>query len=214
MLTKVKEWFMGLKKSKKLQYVWSHFLLYFQSHILLVGNTLKIERSKRKYPSRGLKNIKKQKAKEIEKQKEKAARKEKKSNTYKEKQAKAKTKTENKKDTFVKKSKIKESDVETYCQDARLLAAINTKRIAIISVLNYNKYFADDLGWYDSEGYPIYQLTWNGKDKATNQAVQFGCVVSGRDENSIKLHKLWIGSTVLHGQEDYDCYNKKGLKIK
>lgn len=117
-----------------------------------------------------------------------------------------------KKEDNTKTEKIDENFAEHYCQDAKLYGD-TLESYSLIDVLKYNKVFIG-VGGYDEDGYKVYQLTWNGKNKLTGNRASFTCHLSGKDQGHVKLHYLSIDNNTIHGLKDYQIYNKDGKPIK
>lgn len=111
-----------------------------------------------------------------------------------------------------KKETITQSDAESYCQDSALLGKyLNLDKISIVSISNYNVRYQDDDTTFDKDGYPIKNLQWTGKNKATDEDIRFSCWVSGpKDETA--LHWLTANSEDLYGSADFEFYDKEGKK--
>lgn len=110
------------------------------------------------------------------------------------------------------KATIDEDFAEHYCQDAKLYGDV-LKVYSLINVWDYNKVFIAT-GGYDKDGNKVYQLTWNGKNKLTDDKASFSCHLSGKDQDHVTLHYLSVDGNAIHGQLDYQNYNKDGQPME
>jgi len=112
-------------------------------------------------------------------------------------------KTTSEKDT----AQITQNDAEKYCENAGLLQNyVNVSKTDIVT-LSYAPVFIDSLGSYTKEGRPIYNLSWNGKNKDTGASVWFDCYVSRTKGGNIQLDRIGVDGDYF---DAHDFYNKDG----
>ena len=90
--------------------------------------------------------------------------------------------------------------VEDYCQDAGLLRKYISDRVSIISMSNYNDQY-NDAGIVD--GKHEYWLSWNGKNKDTNELVHFVCGLTG-EKGDFTLESLNIDGVQVYDRKALD----------
>lgn len=94
---------------------------------------------------------------------------------------------------------MKKSTAENACQDAAFIRKYVDDNIALIKITNYDAQFFDS-GDKAPNGDAIWYLTWNGKNKTTDENVNFVCKVSGTDDN-VTIHSLSANGQVLYNIE-------------
>ena len=98
---------------------------------------------------------------------------------------------------------LSESDAEKFCQDDNLTPILTGNSqysdINMIDMWNYNKKYIE-VGEENENGYPVMQLSWNGKKG--DDTVAFSCYVSGTKENTV-LHYLSMDGETMHGDPNF-----------
>jgi glucan-binding YG repeat protein len=88
-------------------------------------------------------------------------------------------------------TKITKSDADKTCQDFIILKNyINTKKVSIIDIWNYNDYLTET-----GEGEATFQ--WNGKNKDDDSSVLFVCDVTKKDGKTV-VKSLAIDASLVY----------------
>lgn len=88
-------------------------------------------------------------------------------------------------------TKITKSDADKTCQDFIILKNyINTKKVSIIDIWNYNDYLTET-----GEGEETFQ--WNGKNKDDDSSVLFVCDVTKKDGKAV-VKSLAIDANLVY----------------
>lgn len=96
------------------------------------------------------------------------------------------------------------------CQEA----VINSRKLPDYVKVNTitSNVTISNMGFYDKSKQPIYIVSWDGKDKLTEERVLFRCYVS-KNGDKANIHWLHSGDVTFAGWNGYPKYDENGKEI-
>lgn len=101
-------------------------------------------------------------------------------------------------------------DLSGDCQEAVIYSQKLPKYIEVNTITSNTT--INEMGYYDKSKQPIYIVSWDGKDKLTEERVLFRCYVS-KNGDKANIHWLHSGDVTFVGWEGYPKYDENGKEI-